>query len=84
MDLIHQITSIERSGHRNIVHGMYCEECDLRISGLETNLIRVLIGALVLYGSGPPLTQHNNKRGARWGTGTNVHRAHSAPTNPSN
>jgi hypothetical protein len=31
MDLIHQITSIERSGHRNIVHGMYCEECDLRI-----------------------------------------------------
>jgi hypothetical protein len=41
-------------------------------------------GVLVLYGSEPPLTQRNNKRGARRGTGINVHHVRSAPTNPSN
>jgi hypothetical protein len=39
-------------------------------------------GAPVVYGSGPPLAQRHNKRGASRGTGTNVRRAHSAPTNP--
>jgi hypothetical protein len=35
-----------------------------------------------VYDSGPPLAQRHNKRGASRGTGTNVRRAHSAPTNP--
>jgi hypothetical protein len=36
-------------------------------------------GAPVIYASGPPLAQRNNKRGQAGGTGTNVRRAHSAP-----
>jgi hypothetical protein len=40
-------------------------------------------GALALYDSEPPLAQRNNKSGAHRGTRTNIHRAHSAPTNPS-
>jgi hypothetical protein len=41
---------------------------------------RVLIGgACRSCDSGPPLAQLYIKRGARRGTGTNVHRVHSAP-----
>jgi hypothetical protein len=44
---------------------------------------RVLIGgACHPCGSGPPLAQRHIKKGARRGTGTNVHHVHSAPTNP--
>jgi hypothetical protein len=32
-----------------------------------------------VYGSGPPLTQRNDKTGASRGMGTNIRRAHSAP-----
>jgi hypothetical protein len=41
---------------------------------------RALIGgACPSCGSGPPLAQRNIKTGAHRGTGTNVHRVHSAP-----
>jgi hypothetical protein len=47
---------------------------------MEGPLSRVLIGgACRSCGSEPPLAQRNIKRGARRGTGTNVHRVHSAP-----
>jgi hypothetical protein len=35
-----------------------------------------------VYDSVPPLAQQHNKRGASRDMGTNVHSAHSAPTNP--
>jgi hypothetical protein len=48
----------------------------------ETDPIRALIGGACRVWQWTPLTQRHNKRGASWGTGTNVHRAHSAPKNP--
>jgi hypothetical protein len=39
-------------------------------------------GHLPCMAVGPLLRSATIKRGARRGTGTNVHRAHSAPTNP--
>jgi hypothetical protein len=53
------------------------------ISGLEINPIRALIGGACLVWQWTPLAQRNNKRGACRGMRTNVHHAHSAPTNPS-
>jgi hypothetical protein len=54
-----------------------CAACSLWI------IISHILGrCLIVYGSGPPLTQRHNKRGASRGTVTNVRRAHSAPTKP--
>jgi hypothetical protein len=40
-------------------------------------------GAAIVLVTVDPSHAAPYKRGARWGTGTNVQRVHSAPTNPS-
>jgi hypothetical protein len=62
--------------------GGECKESDLRIG--KPIQSAPWSGASVVYGSGPPLVQRHNKRGGSRGTGTNVRRAHGAPTNPNN
>jgi hypothetical protein len=55
-----------------------CKEGDLPY--MEGPPSRALIeGVCHSCGSGPPLTQCHIKMGAHRGTGTNVHRVHSAP-----
>jgi hypothetical protein len=55
--------------------GGECKEGDLPY--MEGPTSHVLIGGACR--SWPPLTQRHIKRGARRGTGTNVHHVHSAP-----
>jgi hypothetical protein len=58
--------------------GGECKESDL--SYMEGTPLHALIGSVChSCGSGPPLTQHHIKKGARRSTETNVHRVHSAP-----
>jgi hypothetical protein len=63
-------------------HGRECKEGDLPY--MKGPPSRVLIGGVCRScGSGSPFTQRHIKKGARRGTEANIHRVHSATTNPS-